>query len=111
MFQSIQYRCYLGYDDATKLYSYEYKLIDSDFSCIAHGHTIGSGPGVAPAGAVIQEYGKRKLNVAANLIRCLRFCDKRYGLTIANQMAWTEKNCPLFTPQLKTELDKYLTLI
>jgi hypothetical protein len=119
MFQSIEYRCYLGYDDATKLYSYEYELIDSDFSCvvIAVGLAAGIVAGVEVAGAVIQEYSKRNLNsstscnVAANLIRYFRFYEKEYGYSIAEQIEWAEKRQPLFTPELKTELDKYLILL
>jgi len=112
MFQSIKYKRYLGYNDATKQYQYEYELIDSDFSCVA----VEGGPQQREltAGAVavvIQEYSKRKLNVATNLVRCFRFCEKRYGLTIANQIAWAEKYQHQFTPKLKAELAKYLTLL
>jgi hypothetical protein len=109
MFQSIEYIRYLGYNAATKQYEYEFELIDSDFSCI--GVTCA---GVVPrpgAGAVIQEYSKRKINVAANLIRYFRFYEKEYGYSIAEQIAWAEKNCPLFTPELKANLQKYLILL
>jgi hypothetical protein len=116
MFQSIEYRCYLGYDDATKLYSYEYGLTDSDFGkvviagdCIHHvGHTV------AWVGVVIREYSKRKLNVAANLVRYFCLTEKLWGYSIdysiGHQIELAEKYQPLFTPELKADLNKYLIL-
>jgi hypothetical protein len=117
MFHSIEYIRSLGYNVATKLYEYKYKLIDSDFRCVAIvsavvGEGVGNGAGeVAVEGYLIQEYSKRKLNVAANLIRFFRFHEKKYIWPIALQIAWAEKYQPLFTPELKADLTKYLTLI
>jgi hypothetical protein len=115
MFQSIEYKRYFGYNVATKLYEYEYELIDSDFSCVA---SAGANADLASvdlasvvAGAVIKEYSKRNLNVAANLVRCFCFCEKKYGWTIAEQIVWAEQYQPLFTPKLKVELDKYMVLV
>ena len=101
MFQSITYIRALGYNATTKLHEHEYELVDSDFSCVE----------VARAGAarvVIQEYSKRKLNVAANLVKYFRFQENRYGWTIAQQIAWLEDQ-PLFTPKIKADIQKYLT--
>src|ERR1700722_19061623 len=115
MFRSIRNK-YLGYNAATKLYSYEYELIDSDFGKVVvvgveiAGSTIADGGTVAAGSVVIQEYNKRKLNVAANLIRCFKYHEKEYGWSIAEQIAWTEVYQPLFTPKLKADLQKYLTL-
>jgi hypothetical protein len=109
MFQSLEYTRFLGYNKKTKLYSYEYELTDSDFSCVVVV--------VAPAGtgmathAVIQEYTKRNLNVAKNLLLYFRWYEKEDIYSIAKQIEWAERNQPLFTPQLKADLNKYLSLL
>jgi hypothetical protein len=104
MFQSIEYIRSLGYDVATDQYEYEYELIDSDFRC------VGVAVGVS-AVIVIQEYSKRKLNVAANLIRCFKYQEKKFGWPISEQIARAEKYQPAFTPELKADLAKYLTIL
>jgi hypothetical protein len=105
MFQSLTLTKYFGYNEKAKLHLYEYEIMDSDFSCIA----------VAPAGAaggvVIQEYSKRNLNVAANLIKFFLYHQKKYGYSIAKQIEWAERYQPLFTPELKADLNKYLLLL
>ena len=115
MFQSIKYIKYLDYNATTKLHSSEYELVDSDFSCAAAGVAVvvrePCPGGTIAAGAVIQEYSKRKLNVATNLIRCFKYHEKEYGWSIAEQIEWAEKYQPLFTPELKQELAKYLVLV
>jgi hypothetical protein len=116
MFQSIKYIRALGYNAATKLHSYEYELIDSDFSCVVVVAGAREFLGmdvlfVAYAGAVIKEYSKRKLNIAANLIRFFRFYKKKWSYSMIQQIAWAEKYQPAFTPKLKAELDKYLILV
>jgi hypothetical protein len=115
MLQSSEYKRFLGYNAATKLYEHEYDLIDSDFRCVVVAITDplahAAGEAVEAPGSVIQEYSKRKLNVAANLVRCFKYQEKIYGWTIAQQIEWAEKWQPLFTPELKAELDKYLTLL
>ena|ERR1700722_5055766 len=109
MFQSIQFARFLGYNSATKHNEYKFELVDSDFICVVIG---AEAAGVtAETDAVIQEYSKRKLNVAANLIRCFQFQEKKYGWSIAKQIAWAEQYQPLLTPEIKTDLQKYLTLI
>jgi hypothetical protein len=108
MFQSIEYIRYLSYDEKTMLYSYEYKLTDSDFSCIVRAV---AGAGAGAVRAVIQEYRKRNLNVAYNLLLCFRWYEKEYGNSIAKQIKWAERDQPLFTPQIKADLNKYLTLV
>lgn len=114
MLTNIKCTRYLGYDAATKLYSYEYELTDSEFvAVLVAGARSGLaprahwGPGVA---AVISEYSKRNLNVAANLIKLLLLNKQRYGWEIATQIKWWQMYQPLFTPQIKAELDKCLVL-
>ena len=103
MFQSIEYIKDLGRNATTKFHEYEYKLVDSDFSCNAVG--------IAQASAVIREYSKRKLNVAANLVKYFKYYEKRYDWSIASQIAWAEKQPLLFTPEIKADLQKYLPLL
>jgi hypothetical protein len=110
MFQSIKYKRYIDYNAATNLSKYEFELIDSDFGkVVVVDHEVGVS--ASCPGPVIQEYSKRNLNVAVNLVRCFRFCEKRYGWTIAEQIEWAEKWQPRFTSEIKTSLDKYLTLV
>ena len=109
MFKSIQFVRYLGYNFTTKLNEYTFELIDTDFSCVVFGAE--GARVVAEAGAVIQEYSKRKLNVAANLIRAFQFMKETYGWSIAQQIKLAEQYNPLFTPELKQELDKYMVLL
>jgi len=116
MFQSIRYTRYI------ELNSFEYELTDSDFSCVIivssntgippslASMTNGPGP-IAVLEILIQEYSKRKLNVEANIIRYMNLVDKDWDFTIPEQIEWAERHCPSFTPELKTELDKYLTLL
>jgi len=113
MLIDIQYRRYLGYDEKTKLYSYEFELTDSEFGSVA-GVATGMARPVRVAGvvgAVIAEYGKRNLNVAANLIKLLLLYKQQHGWEIASQIDWWQKHQPLFTAKLKAQLDKLLTLI
>jgi hypothetical protein len=112
MFQSIEYKRSLGYNAATKLYEIEFELTDSDFSCVAAEGAIWEARLVAAsADVVIREYSKRKLNVAANLVRCLQFQEKKYGYSITDQIVWAERYQHQFTPELKADLDKYLILV
>jgi hypothetical protein len=111
MFQSIKHKCYLGYNAATKLYENEFELIDSDFSCAVCPYETAVPTAVAVGGIVIQEYSKRNLNVAANLIRCFKYQEKKYGSSIATQIVWAERYQHQFTPEIKAELDKYLAII
>jgi hypothetical protein len=113
MFQSLEYTKELGYDEKANIYSYEYKLTDSDFGCVRvvlDANVVVFGVEVA-VGAVIQEYRKRNLNVAYNLLLYFQWYEKNGGWSIAEQIERAEKYQPLFTPKVKTELDKYLLLL
>ena len=112
MLIDIQFKRELGYNKKTKIHSCEYELTDSEFGSVAGVGTGLDGPvGVAGVvGAVIAEYGKRNLNVAANLIKLLLLYKRRNGWEIASQIGWWQEYQPLFTPELKAEVDKYLVL-
>jgi hypothetical protein len=114
MFQSLEYIHSFGYNSTTKLHSYEYELTDSDFGKVVvlfHTPMLHEGDEGAAAGAVIQEYSKRKLNVAANLVAYFRWYEKEYRYPIAQQITWEAKHQPLFTPALKAARQKSLTLL
>jgi hypothetical protein len=110
MFQSIEYIKYLRVDKKTKLHSYEFELTDSDFGCVKVVVGVEATIEVEIA-AVIQEYSKRNLNVAKNLFLYFRWYEKKYDIWIASQIKVAEKCHPLFTPQIKADIEKYLLLL
>ena len=87
--------------------SYEYDLTDSDFSCVV---IVDTGIALTTA-AVIQEYTKRNLNVAKNLLLYFRWREKNDIHSIADQIVLADKYVSLFTPKLKDQLQKYLPLL
>jgi hypothetical protein len=107
MFQSIRYHRFVGYNKKTMLGSYEYDLTDSDFSCVV---IVDTGIALTTA-AVIQEYTKRNLNVAKNLLLYFRWREKNDIHSIADQIVLADKYVSLFTPKLKDQLQKYLPLL
>jgi len=112
MFLSYYYRKYLGYDNKTKLYSWEYKVVDSEFEEIGVGENMGAGVGVGlgVGVAVVNTYEKRKLNVAANLVRAFIWQNKGCGWTISNLIKWNKQFNPKFAKYEK-DIEKYLVLI
>ena len=91
-------------------YKCQFKLIDSDFETLLNIHSMWNGF----ASIVIEEYSKRKLNVAANLVRFFQWYEKEYGSTIARQLSWTENQSsftPEFTSKIKADIQKYLALL
>src|ERR1700722_4724104 len=107
MFQSIKAERTL-YNTTTKRHEWEYALVDSDFSCVVFVNAYGVQALVGAA--VIQEYSTRNLNVGVHLIRCFQLNQKRITRAIAEQMAWLEGHS-LFTPEIKADLQKYLSLL
>jgi hypothetical protein len=84
MFKSYKYIRDLGYDEATKQYSYEYKLVDSDFVAVGVGLALGD------ANVVIDCYTKRNLPVAPNLIRYMLSLLDKYGWPLDEQVEWNK---------------------
>ena len=84
MFLSYEYLDYKGLDPKTGEHRWKYRIVDSEWE--AEGVAVGVRLGVGVAGevacAVIQEYGKRELPVAANLIRAFQFESSKYGHSI-----------------------------
>jgi hypothetical protein len=77
MFQSLEYTRFFGYNKKTKLYKDEYELTDSDFRCVVVGPLPVALGVTFGLWVVIQEYCKRKLNVAYNLILYFEFYEKK----------------------------------
>jgi hypothetical protein len=81
-----------------------YALIDSEFRTICSDD-------VGMVVAVIQEYSKRKLNVAANLAIALVWFNKQYpDYSIQLLIDLNREHNPLFPPYEK-DLQKYLVLL
>lgn len=113
MFKSYTYKKYLGYNETTKLYSYEYEIVDTDFTETATGRARGAAASVAtgPAEVVVNTYSKRNLNVPLNLILCMQYVEKKYATwTIDQQIEHNRKYVPNFS-QYEQDIRKYLTLI
>ena len=104
MFQSYKYVKYLDYKDGK--HSWEYELTDSDFGTIS-----GVGVEVVVGVAVIQEYSKRKLNVAANLALAFVWHNKQNpAWSIQQLIDYNKKYNPLFA-QYEEDIQKYLPLL
>jgi hypothetical protein len=119
MFISYEYKAYLGYDNKTKLYSYQYKIIDDNFEVIdivglGRGLGRGGGRGWGLGGGLgrglIETYEKRNLQVAPNLIKAILWCHKKYGYSISELLAWNKTYNPKFA-KYEEELEKYLILL
>jgi hypothetical protein len=110
MFISYKYKNYLAKKDGK--YTLEYEITDSEFRTVLG---VVDTEGVATyatdaAIAVIREYSKRNLNVAANLAIAFVWCNKKYPVWSIQQMIDYNKYNPLFK-QYKEDLQKYLVLL
>jgi hypothetical protein len=113
-FQSYEYTKHLDFDQKTNKYRYEYKIIDDDW--VAFGIevgvvvSVGVGVGVAFAVAVIQEYSKRNLPIAPNLVRAFQWQSKQYDISIEQIIAWNKQYNPLYKDYEK-DVECYLVLL
>jgi hypothetical protein len=113
-FQSYEYTKHLDYNPKTKEYCYEYKIIDDDW--VGVGVEVGVAVSIASwiavgvAIAVIQEYGKRGLSVADNLVRAFQWFSKKYGHSIEQIIAWNKQYSPLYKDYEK-DVERYLVLL
>jgi hypothetical protein len=109
MFQSYKYKKPMFSKDDK--YCWEYELTDSEFGTVL-------GVGFLEVFfddmfeiAVIQEYSKRNLNVAANLALAFVWWQKQHPWQTIRDMLDTNKEFnPLF-PQYEEDLQKYLLLL
>jgi hypothetical protein len=112
MFQSYEFVKPLGYDPKTKSYRYEYKIVDDDWVWVAVGVEVEApvAVGVAVAIAVIQEYSKRDLPIAPNLVRAFQWQSKKYGVSIEQIIAWNKQYNPLYK-DYEQDIERYLVLL
>jgi hypothetical protein len=109
MFISYQYK-YLGYKNGERTWGYE--IIDSEFRTSSGVINIEKKAAyvIDTATAVIQEYSKRKLNVAANLAIAFVWLHKLYPYySVQDLINYNKKYNPLFQ-QYEEDLNKYLVL-
>jgi hypothetical protein len=91
----------------------EYELTDSEFGMVsgvvAHESWIS---GVVEIGiAVIQEYSRRNLNVAANLAVAFVWYNKLYPHVSIQQIIGANKKDNPLSPPYEEDLQKYLVLL
>jgi hypothetical protein len=109
MFQSYEHLKYIRYDAKTNLYTYEYKIVDSDWGAVAVGVEVGvgGGVGVAVAVGVVEEYEKKNLPVAKNLFLCMKYYATKYGYTLSQVISWNKQYNPHYS-KYEEEINKYL---
>jgi hypothetical protein len=111
MFQSHKYK-YLGKQNGKHIR--EHELTDSEFGMVSWTTVVGEGwtPSIVEIGiGIIQEYGKRNLNIAANLALSLVWYHKENPwMFIQTLIDMNKKYNPLF-PQYEEDLQKYLLLL
>jgi hypothetical protein len=110
MFISYKYKEYLDRKDGKYICGYE--LTDSEFGTISGVTEIyWTFYAVIIGTAVIQEYSKRNLNVAANLALALVWYDKKNAYLSIQQMIDLNKKYNTLFPQYEEDLQKYLVLL
>ena len=109
-FVSYEYLGLEGYDPKTNEFSlkYKYKIIDSEWEAVAVLAAFRGG--VVVGVVVIQEYSKRDLPVAANLIRAFQFASTKYGRSIQQIIDWNKQYNPQYK-QYEEEVDRLLVLL
>jgi hypothetical protein len=111
MFISCKYHCHSGDKYGKDIWTYE--LMDSEFGMVS-GEAVLKDSMASIVGigiAIIQEYNKRNLNVAANLMRAFVWWNKQDPYwTIEKLIDYNKKDNSLF-PQYEKDLQKYLALL
>jgi hypothetical protein len=108
MFVSYNYKKYSGYKDGR--YIWEYELTDSEFG-IVPVIRAGVSRNVDVVIAIIQEYTKRNLNVAANIVASFVWYNKlNPNWSIQTLIYHNRQYNPLFS-QYEKDLQKYLVLL
>ena len=107
MFKNIKLTRHLGYDSNSKLFNYEFKIIDDDFEWIGAGEGASVSAG---ADAIIKCYSEKKLPIVQNVVQALIFYNQKYGWNIKLQIECNKKFCPNWN-LIEKDIDKYLSLI
>jgi|ERR1700722_11978797 len=117
MLQSIEQAEGLLYNETTKEYEHAYRITDNNFGIVLvpKGTNNGDNHGILQhlIGMIIVEYGKRNLNVAANLAVLFRLLIEKCAgeLSMIECVNHARKYQPLFTPAIEASVIKYLALI
>ena len=117
MFQSYQYLNYLGYNEDTEEYKWQYKIIDTDFEevGVAVAVAVGVAVVVAVGVAVIDTYEKRGLNVPSNLIKAILWYHKQFPhISIQQIIEDNKKYNPKFSKyekDIEKDIEKYMVLM
>jgi hypothetical protein len=110
MFQSYNHR-YLG--EINGQHTCQCEITDSEFgtvSNVVNRMEIEMGAAAEVVSVVIQEYSKRNLNVAANLVILFVLYNEQFNWSIQKIIDHNKKCNPIFLPYEK-DLQKYLLLI
>jgi hypothetical protein len=108
MFISYKYRGFLKEKDGKNIWKYE--LTDSEFGTVSGEAHVFSGIGT-PGTAIIQEYSKRNLNVAANLIKGFIWYQKQHPYWSIQHLINVNKKYNPLLKQYEEDLEKYLPLL
>jgi hypothetical protein len=112
-FKSYEYKI-LGFDQKTKSYRYGYKIVDDDWVgvdfAVGVEVEVGVGVVVGVAVAVIQEYSKRDLPVAPNLVRAFQCFSKNCGYSIEQLIAWNKQYNPIYK-DYEQDIERYMLLL
>ena len=110
MFLSYEYAGAVPYDPKTGEYRWRYKIVDSEWEAVGVGVAVVDGGAVWVGCAVIQEYSKRELPVAANHIRAFQFISTKRGYSIQQIIDWNKQFNPQYK-QYEQEVERYLVLL
>ena len=99
-----------SYDPKTNEFRWRYKIVDSEWEAVGVVVAVAVGVAVGVAVAVIQEYSKRELPVAANLIRAFQFISTKRGYSIQRIIDWNKQRNPQYK-QYEQEIERYLVLL
>jgi hypothetical protein len=107
MFISYKYKRSMTKDGK---YCWEYELTDSEFGTVLGAMELSKNSSL-PEVAVIEEYSKRNLNVAANLMRVFIWMHKEYPDSSIQEMIDDRKKYNPRFAQYEEDLQKYLILL
>jgi hypothetical protein len=110
MFQSYAVCRYLGIQNGK--YSFKYELIDSEFGFVSDIASVDTfNTWVSTTSVVIQEYSRRNMDVASNLMRVFIWHNKLYpNYSIQRLIDYNKQYNPLFL-QYEEDLQKYIVLL
>ena len=104
----------IKYNKAKNIYSSKYQIIDDDFETVVVPNAVWIAGGDVTARElgveIINCYENRGLNVVANFILYMQYCQKRYDYSINHLLKLQENHNPKFS-KYKEDIQKLLVLI